>query len=381
MQKIPAQQIAIFEMPLQPAQNRVITAVVFTFLLLFFCKTFLTSGAFNAALISQFVMVFNGILLLYIGYALMIAKLREKIVLAVVMLLFMLNLASGHGDYLFGVVYSISFLILFRHMGFVRGGQLFVAAYFSAVLFVAVPYILYTDSFVYLDERYGNRLTLGFENPNTLAYYLFSLFAMLLCLLDRATISLGVKNCAALFFACLVLPLLFYTYSRTYLVLACLLLVLFWLAPLLRFTPGRTACGLLLCMTLAMQFISVGLWGTYPLLDAWLNQILTGRIWFSWQMYQAQGLPHLLFGQNIESYKPIDFFYFAFFYSGGVLVSLLLLFCYCKLLRNVVFLSRFMRWVIAVFLLTTLTETYFMVPVFNISLLLLYQVKGLYKPK
>ncbi|AHG22974.2 hypothetical protein Z042_22595 [Chania multitudinisentens RB-25] len=362
-------------------QSQVMPAVVFTFLLIFFCKTFLTSGAFNNALIGEAVQFLNGVLLLYIGYALAIASLREKILLSVIILLFMLNLASGHGDYLFGVIYSIAFLIMFKRIGVKRGGEVFVTAYFMAVIVVAIPYMLYIDSFVYLDERYGNRLTLGFDNPNTLAYYVFSLFAMLLCLLDRAAMPLGMKNIAALACAILLLPLLVYSYSRTYLALALLLLCLFWLAPLLRVAPGKKLCTLLLCMILGIQFISVLRWGIHPQWDAVLNQVLTGRIWFSWQMYQALGLPNLLLGQNIAAYKPVDFFYFALFYSGGISVSFLLLFGYCQLLRNLVFLSRFMRWVVAVFLLSTLTETYFLVPVFNISLLLLCQGKGFYQLK
>ncbi|WP_431222005.1 hypothetical protein ACQ86O_16490 [Serratia sp. L9] len=320
------------------AENQAMPTIVFTFLLLFFCKTFLTSGAFHNALISQCVMVFNGVLLLYIGYALAIAKWREKVVLAVVVLLFMLNLASGHGDYLFGVLYSIALLILFRRIGFTRGGRLFVVAYFLAVMLVAVPFFVYTESFVYLDERYGNRLTLGFDNPNTLAYYVFSLFAMLLCLLDRTTFGVGVKNTLALAYAILLLPVLIFSYSRTYLVLALLLLALFWLAPLLRATPGRKLCTLLLCMILGMQFISVVRWGANPLVDELLNQLLTGRIWFAWQLYQVQGLPNLLFGQNIEAYKPIDFFTSLYFTQLGFWFH----YCCCSVIANYCAIWRFL---------------------------------------
>lgn len=106
-----------------------------------------------------------------------------------------------------------------------------------------------------------------------------------------------------------------------------------------------------------------------------LNQALTGRIWFSWQMYQAVGLPNPLFGMNIEPYKPVDFFFIAMFYSAGGIASVVMLFCYFHLLGNMRRLSRFMRWVVVVFLLTTLTETYFLVPVFNVSLLLLCRGK------
>jgi len=40
-----------------------------------------------------------------------------------------------------------------------------------------------------------------------------------------------------------------------------------------------------------------------------------------------------------------------------------------------------MRWVVVVFLLTTLTETYFLVPVFNVSLLLLCRGKEMINSK
>lgn len=361
------------------SQRVIDQTVMLTFLLIFFFKTFLTSGAFDNAPIAQAVKVLNGIMLLYVGYAFTVATRREKGLLGGFILLFMLNMATGHGDYLFGVVFSIAFLILSR-VDLPRAGAIFVIAYVSSAALVALPYLLYTDSFVYLDERYGNRLTLGFDNPNTLAYYLFALLAMLLCLLDRAALSRGIKNLTALLLAVMLLPILMYSYSRTYLLLALLLVALFWLAPLWRLAPGRKFCSVLLLTLLLIQFVSVLRWGANPALDALLNQALTGRIWFSWQMFQALGLPNPLFGQNIDAYKPVDFFYFALFYSAGALASLWLLWVYCRLLANLAFLSRFMRWVVAVFLLTTFTETYFLVPVFNISLLLLYRAKKDFSP-
>jgi hypothetical protein len=122
-------------------------------------------------------------------------------------------------------------------------------------------------------------------------------------------------------------------------------------------------------------------WGSNPALDVLLNQALTGRIWFSWQMFQAVGLPNPLFGMNIEPYKPVDFFYIAMFYSAGGIASVVMLSCYFQLLGNMRRLSRFMRWVVAVFLLTTFTETYFLVPVFNVSLLLLCRGKEMINSK
>lgn len=66
--------------------------------------------------------------------------------------------------------------------------------------------------------------------------------------------------------------------------------------------------------------------GSNPALDVLLNQALTGRIWFSWQMFQAVGLPNPLFGMNIEPYKPVDFFFIAMFYSAGGIASVVMLF-------------------------------------------------------
>lgn len=102
---------------------------------------------------------------------------------------------------------------------------------------MVIPYSFYTNGFVYLDERYGNRLTLGFDNPNTLAYYSFALFATLLCLIDHAKLTRGMKNIASLAVSALILPVLMYSYSRTCFMLALLMLLLFWLAPLLRVAP------------------------------------------------------------------------------------------------------------------------------------------------
>lgn len=357
------------------AQDCADQTIIFTFLLIFFVKTFLTSGAFNSALVTHFVMMLNVLMLLYIGYAFFIATMAEKITLGIFILLFLVNLFTGHGDYLFGIIFSVSFVIIFSRVDLIRGGEIFVVAFLIAVLLMVIPYLFFTDSFVYMDVRYGNRLTLGFENPNTLAYYFFSFLTMTLCLLDRAALSRGMKNIVALVLAVIIEPILMYSYSRTCFVLSLLMLLVFWLAPLVRIAPGRKFTTLLLLALMGFQFISVLNWGSNPGLDAAMNEALTGRIWFAWQMYQAVGLPNPLFGLSIEMYKPIDFFYIAMTYSAGGAATLLMLYCYYRLLGNMRRLSLFMRWSVVIFLLITFTETYFLVPVFNVSLLLLCRGK------
>ncbi|HEJ7119121.1 hypothetical protein FHU12_1363 [Serratia marcescens] len=356
-------------------------SIVLTFLLMFFVKTFLTSGSFNSELINKTVMGLNGLMLLYVGYAFFIATLAEKAVAGFLALLFLVNIATGHGDYLFGAVFSTAVIILFRRIDMGRGAEMFAIAFVVAGLLMVIPYAFYTNGFVYLDERYGNRLTLGFDNPNTLAYYSFAFFATLLCLIDHAKLTRGMKNIASLVVSALILPVLMYSYSRTCFMLALLMLLLFWLAPLLRVAPNRKVCIVLTLVIVGFQFASVMRWGSNPALDVLLNQALTGRVWFSWQMFQAVGLPNPLFGMNIEPYKPVDFFFIAMFYSAGGIASVVMLFCYFHLLGNMRSLSRFMRWVVVVFLLTTLTETYFLVPVFNVSLLLLCRGKEMINSK
>lgn len=81
-------------------------------------------------------------------------------------LLFLVNIATGHGDYLFGAVFSTAVIILFRRIDMGRGAEMFAVAFVVAGLLMVIPYSFYTNGFVYLDERYGNRLTLGFDNPN-----------------------------------------------------------------------------------------------------------------------------------------------------------------------------------------------------------------------
>ncbi|SUI57168.1 Uncharacterised protein [Serratia marcescens] len=50
------------------------------------------------------------------------------------------------------------------------------------------------------------------------------------------------------------------------------MLLLFWLAPLLRFTPNRKVCIALTLVIVGFQFASVIRWGSNPALDALLNQ-------------------------------------------------------------------------------------------------------------
>ncbi len=55
-------------------------SIILTFLLIFFVKTFLTSGSFNSELINKTVTGLNALMLLYVGYAFFIATMAEKAV-------------------------------------------------------------------------------------------------------------------------------------------------------------------------------------------------------------------------------------------------------------------------------------------------------------
>lgn len=114
--------------------------------------------------------------------------------------------------------------------------------------------------------------------------------------------------------------------------------------------------------------------GNNPALDVLLNQALTGRIWFSWQMFQAVGLPNPLFGMNIEPYKPVDFFFIAMFYSAGGIASVVML-----LLFSLVGQYAQAESIHALggggFPVNNLDGNLFLVPVFNVSLLLLCRGK------
>lgn len=166
------------------------------------------------------------------------------------------------------------------------------------------------------------------------------------------------KNIASLAVSALILPVLMYSYSRTCFMLALLMLLLFWLAPLLRVAPNRKVCIVLTLVIVGFQFASVMLWGSNPALTSSEPCVDRASLVLR-QMFQSVGLPNPLFGMNIEPYKPVDFFFIAMFYSAGGIASAVMLFCYFHLLGNMRKLSRFMRWVVVVFLLTTLTETYF----------------------
>ena len=120
-------------------------SIILTFLLIFFVKTFLTSGSFNSELINKTVMGLNALMLLYVGYAFFIATMAEKAVAGFLVLLFLVNIATGHGDYLFGAVFSSAVIILFRRIEMVRGAEMFAIAFVVAGLLMVIPYTFYTN--------------------------------------------------------------------------------------------------------------------------------------------------------------------------------------------------------------------------------------------
>lgn len=54
-------------------------------------------------------------------------------------LLFLVNIATGHGDYLFGAVFSTAVIILFRRIEMGRGAEMFAITFVVAGLLVVIP--------------------------------------------------------------------------------------------------------------------------------------------------------------------------------------------------------------------------------------------------
>lgn len=90
-----------FQMHANPGYNQsrdlVNQSIVLTFLLMFFVKTFLTSGSFNSELINKTVMGLNGLMLLYVGYAFLSLRWRKKRLRVFWLCCFWLILPPGMG--------------------------------------------------------------------------------------------------------------------------------------------------------------------------------------------------------------------------------------------------------------------------------------------
>ncbi|WER22211.1 hypothetical protein P2E05_19610 [Providencia stuartii] len=238
----------------------------------------------------------------------------------------------------------------------------------------------FSDYYFLFDDRFGERFTGGLDNPNTLGQYSLMFFNSIALYLESKNINTRSKLPIVTIVFSFTLAVLYLTYSRTSLYL-CISLYILFLFSLLKKQNSTLQNRLLIKKVLvltsiffiALQFFFISFFKDISVLFI-VNELLTSRLWFGNILYNDLGIPPLLHGVNIEQYLPIDFYFIQTIYSLGIIPFTVLFYITLKKLITTP-LTLFMAFSILIMLLETMTETYFSVPFYSISLFIIFSKK------
>ncbi|HHO0222867.1 hypothetical protein [Klebsiella quasipneumoniae] len=243
------------------------------------------------------------------------------------------------------------------------------------ILILIIPFLFNADSLYMTDDRYGERLALGFQQANITAMFLVFIYVSFTWFLHMQFKG-GLYKVVISFFTLLaILFIIDLTKSRT----SEVLLIIYYIGVTLSFIFKRshfnrfyfTALVSLLICIVGFQFYTAFNYSSNLLP---LNIIFSGRLSFSNYLYQSVGIPNILFGIDTEPYNPIDFFFIAFVYGAGLVVSLFIMMIFIWKLR-LLQCDLFAINIILLCLLTTLTEKQLLTPFCCLFLYIVYAKK------
>ncbi|EFE7783042.1 hypothetical protein [Escherichia coli] len=309
--------------------------------------------------------------LLFGFISLLISNNKERLIFIVLLLFFIANLVLNNNKNLFWAISAFPFFVYMSRIQFDKVVSVFFACIVLTWLIFIPVLSFFSESMVFLDDRYI-RLTFGFANPNTFAALLFVTYTLCLMYVDLKCSKFGVSIFVYVIVSLLLLPVLYSTMSRTFLFSSLLIAFYFPLRKLrfLRVKVWHARLSILLICVLQL-FLTFN----YSPANSWmflLNSIFSGRVRLANEMYNSLGYPNLFLGQDITDYIPIDFFFTNFLYSSGWLFSLLFILFYFILLSGIRLMNNFSAFICLSFILLSLSENLFNIPVINFSMFILY---------
>lgn len=303
--------------------------------------------------------------------ALLISSNRERVCFFIILAFFGMNFIFSQNKSLFWAVSAFPFFIYLSRLTIDKISLVFLISILMAWLFF-IPVLSFNSvGMFFQDDRYV-RLTFGFSNPNTFSALLFVTYSLLLLYIDARFKVYGISFILYLLVSMFIFPLLYTSMSRTFIFSAVLLFLYFPLRriPFLKIKPWHAKL-LMLSICSFQLFLTF----TYSRTNEWLfilNTIFSGRIRLSNEMFHGLGLPELLIGRDISEYMPIDLFFPNLLFSSGWLFFFIFLFFYFKILSGMQFLSNLASFVCFSFILLSLTENLFNIPVVNFTMFILY---------
>lgn len=356
----------------------------YIFFLIFYTLYCVKSGWFSLAISESFFIslkdILNIVLLFLLLLSILLLNCRKKQIFLILFMVFsFVNIFIFNNKSYFGYLFIVSLMIYASTINWNILIKIIILANILTILSTTMM-TPFSDYYFLFDDRFGERFTGGLDNPNTLGQYSLMFFNSIALYLESKNINTRSKLPIVTIVFSFTLAVLYLTYSRTSLYL-CISLYILFLFSLLKKQNSTLQNRLLIKKVLvltsiffiALQFFFISFFKDISVLFI-VNELLTSRLWFGNILYNDLGIPPLLHGVNIEQYLPIDFYFIQTIYSLGIIPFTVLFYITLKKLITTP-LTLFMAFSILIMLLETMTETYFSVPFYSISLFIIFSKK------
>lgn len=357
-------------------KNNIILFIAIYFI--FTLKSVIISLEIDKDYITIISSVSNGIIMILVFLGFFIFDNKQRLLIIVTSLLFIINTAIYSNPVLFGYIVLINLLMLANRIEWKKLISILLVVNVIVIL-LCVPLLLLADSHFIVDDRTGQRLTLGFHNPNTLSQYALTLFSIVV-LWSREYVKSRSIEIVNLLLAFTVLILISYiSGSRTSLLLSIILFSGYLISFVVGknyikrnwFVSGYFSISIIFAFA-QFYYSSVYLNSEQAKI---INEILSSRIWYSFLLISEMGYPAIFHATDIESYMPIDFFFVSYFYNLGWIVGIFLLYLFFKKMKKQTFTFA-MCVALWGALATSLSENYYTIAIYNVGLFVIFSQRS-----
>ncbi|WP_081826911.1 hypothetical protein [Siccibacter colletis] len=314
--------------------------------------------------------VSNSIIITMVCLGFLLFDNKKKILIAFTSILFVINLLIYNNPVYFGYLVLMHLLMLSNGMPWknVISILFFVNV---LVIVVCVPLLFLADSHYMIDDRTGQRLTLGFHNPNTLSQYALTLFSIIVLWGREHIKSVSIETLNLVIAFSVLLLVTYMSGSRTSILLSIILLCGYLMSFTLRKQYKKRSWFVLSYFSVALviaflQFYYSSIYITSDLAKL-LNELLSSRIWYSYLLITEMSYPAIFHSINIDIYMPIDFFFLSYFYNLGWLPGLVFIFIYYNKMKEQTFTFA-MCVALWGALAISLSENYYTIAIYNVGL-------------
>lgn len=339
-------------------------------------KTVLLSTAIQDSSIDVLKDTFNILSIVLSGISVFYISKKERVLSFFIGMLLVFNAVIYHTVALYSYFILFCMVCLAKKIEFKELLKIIMLSNILIII-IMIPFISFSDTFFRLDDRFGERLTLGFGNANVMAQFLIMFFSALVLFITNRTKGLILKNLFLLLLFIMIGFVVYYSGSRTGLAMISLCFIGFvWAINSRKTLVGKKFKFLYLFCALgiiAFQYYSVSNFNANGILIA-INQMLAGRVFYSYRLISSLGGTPILHGMNIDNFMPIDFFYIQYFYSLGLVTAAAFMLFYFKSFWQHSY-SKPSAVILLTCLMATATEAYFMIPLYNLSLFMIYHKK------